>query len=1038
MIRRIALCVALLWSGATGGGWADTKSNSDITVLQRQIVEAYVQKDIAAVRQKAVLLEKLIDQGQAYKGWSRTAQYGLLAELMFGIKEIPEAARYYAKAVNAARHDGLWIEGEGLNVRIELGNTLLLLEKPDEAGALGKELLSDLERQDAVQSDLGMKALALVATAELNLGNLGAASSSAQRLLDIAAVLDPGGRMTELAKLLLANSASRGHETARRAHENPANGAETTPANQSGQRSRLKPDGSSQKQLEALQQIAEEFFASGQLDAFEHALQQALSYASRQPGISDEQIAKMMVRLSQFRLDYRGDLDGAHALLSRAIELLDRTLGSDHIETLRARAEWIYAKGIEIDTEDVWRRTGRRPVFWDGSHTGKVPTDAELEIYRRLAEVEQRTGSRNEAVTAAMNYVGLATRAGRHDDAIAALRLQIELQEKARGQGGQKDPEIDFLLINTLGGTLLEQGKYDSAAKVLSDGLDHVLIYLRDPTAFTEPSRARRLHIAGQLYGEKFATAAWKAGQAHPTKDQRAFHAWIFDALQLAGYGPATYAVAQASIRNMAKDPELADLAKDWQQANRSRNDEYAQRLRDELNRKFPEFFEWRVPAPLHLDEVQTKLVRPDEAILMILPAAGQSGRTGALPGLVMAVTAEDAVVAELPLNWDQLVFDIMGLHNSLDPAGRGLRAPLASIQPENSTQSARRNPPFEFGAAHRLYEAFFGPSDIMELAGPKRFWTVIPFGEAMSVPFPALVVEKAGIPEDTARSDEDLRQVRWLGHQRAMNIVPSVAALSALRSRDARPSQGSESQLTYIGFGDPKFAGLTGSDLPAADRVMRGTVADRAAALLALPPLPATRREVETLAQLFGAESSQLFLGDNATETRIRNLSEDGQLRQAKILHLATHGLLSGAFEDLAEPALALTPQTGSADASLDGLLTASEAARLNIDADWVILSACDTAGEVSIAGDGLGGLVQGFFSAGARNLLVSHWRVDDQAAERLITETVAASQSGMEKAEALRLAMWALAADPSRDGTGFSYAHPSMWAPFFLVGGG
>ena len=153
-----------------------------------------------------------------------------------------------------------------------------------------------------------------------------------------------------------------------------------------------------------------------------------------------------------------------------------------------------------------------------------------------------------------------------------------------------------------------------------------------------------------------------------------------------------------------------------------------------------------------------------------------------------------------------------------------------------------------------------------------------------------------------------------------------------------------------------------------------------------ALPRLPGTRREVEELAQLFDAPEQAVLLGERASEAELAALNASGALRQARVLHFATHGLLEGAFEGLSEPALALTPPASSAEPG-DGLLTASEAARLDLNADWVILSACDTAGENQINGQGLGGLVQGFFAAGAGNLMVSHWRVDDLAAERLIT---------------------------------------------------
>ena len=337
---------------------------------------------------------------------------------------------------------------------------------------------------------------------------------------------------------------------------------------------------------------------------------------------------------------------------------------------------------------------------------------------------------------------------------------------------------------------------------------------------------------------------------------------------------------------------------------------------------------------------------------------------------------------------------------------------------------------PFDFVAAHALYKAFFGAPAVADLIKGKTHWTIVPQGEVMSVPFAALAVEDPGA--GSSRSAEALREVRWLGHERALTVIPSVFALKTLRERQ-RPEP---TQLAYLGLGDPAFQGAEQAALRSADLLAASNV-NRAAMIRALPRLPGTRREVETLARLFDAPGQAVLLGEQATEAELLALNDSGALQQARVLHFATHGLLAGAFDGLSEPALALTPPVSSAEPG-DGLLTASEAARLKLNADWVILSACDTAGEDSISAQGLGGLVQGFFAAGAGNLMVSHWRVDDLAAERLITSTVTANMAGAEKAEALRQAMVALAADEGRDGTALPFAHPSVWAPFMLVGGG
>jgi CHAT domain-containing protein len=162
--------------------------------------------------------------------------------------------------------------------------------------------------------------------------------------------------------------------------------------------------------------------------------------------------------------------------------------------------------------------------------------------------------------------------------------------------------------------------------------------------------------------------------------------------------------------------------------------------------------------------------------------------------------------------------------------------------------------------------------------------------------------------------------------------------------------------------------------------------------------------------------------------------------LANARIVHFATHGLLAGETEIFAagsaEPALILTPPLKASDED-DGLLTASEIAQLKLDADWVVLSACNMAasGSERPGAEALsGGLARAFFYARARALLVSHWAVDSEATVRLITKTFDELKTSPKigRAEALRLSMLALIAD------GGDNAHPANWAPFIVAGEG
>jgi CHAT domain-containing protein len=172
--------------------------------------------------------------------------------------------------------------------------------------------------------------------------------------------------------------------------------------------------------------------------------------------------------------------------------------------------------------------------------------------------------------------------------------------------------------------------------------------------------------------------------------------------------------------------------------------------------------------------------------------------------------------------------------------------------------------------------------------------------------------------------------------------------------------------------------------------------------------------------------------------------MSASGALAGYRIVHFATHGALTGQVQGSSEPGLILTPpRKGTSDAKAldrdDGFLAASEIATLKLDADWVILSACNTAGGSGAADSGgaeaLSGMARAFFYSGARALLVSHWEVGSDAAVKITTRAFAelATKPGLSRAGALELSMRDLIERGDAED-----AHPSLWAPLVVVGEG
>jgi len=254
------------------------------------------------------------------------------------------------------------------------------------------------------------------------------------------------------------------------------------------------------------------------------------------------------------------------------------------------------------------------------------------------------------------------------------------------------------------------------------------------------------------------------------------------------------------------------------------------------------------------------------------------------------------------------------------------------------------------------------------------------------------------------------------------------VSSLRALRQF----ANADHASAAFLGIGDPV---LTGSSALASAvtlvSLFRGATAD-VEKVRQLPPLPETADELRAIAKTLGASDADLLLGERASEPVLRQMPLD----HYKIIEFATHGLMSGELKGLAEPALVLTPPS-QATLDDDGLLTASKIATLKLNADWVVLSACNTAaGDGTPDAGGLSGLAKAFFYAGARSLLVSHWPVQSDAAVKLTTDAFAelSEDPTIGRAEALRRSMMAML-DPANSP---KFAHPLYWAPFVLAGEG
>jgi len=339
------------------------------------------------------------------------------------------------------------------------------------------------------------------------------------------------------------------------------------------------------------------------------------------------------------------------------------------------------------------------------------------------------------------------------------------------------------------------------------------------------------------------------------------------------------------------------------------------------------------------------------------------------------------------------------------------------------------RLPAFDVAAAHELYQILLAP--LRDAWSPARHLIVSAAGSLAQIPF-ALLVERPDVPPAGSPPFGEYAQVAWLARSHAISHIPSAAALLALRRL---PAAGSTRQ-PFIGFGDPDFGGATAPSR-GSRRSVRRSAGDRTesdvsllSAYRALAPLPETREEIIALARTLAAPSGSTFLGAAASRDAVLASS----VRQKAVVAFATHGLQPGELPGLDQPALAMSL---SKDAAASPLLTLADVLGLKLEADWVVLSACNTAGAEGEAAEALSGLGRGFFFAGARAILVTHWPVESESARRLVSEAFAryAADPKLPRAEALRAAQLELM---QGKGAGYSLAHPLFWAPFALIGDG
>jgi CHAT domain-containing protein len=478
------------------------------------------------------------------------------------------------------------------------------------------------------------------------------------------------------------------------------------------------------------------------------------------------------------------------------------------------------------------------------------------------------------------------------------------------------------------------------------------------------------------------------------------------------------------------KSAELTDL-----RTRIARTETDIRQLDKTLKQTFPAYAQLINPEPLSLAKTESLLAADEALMVWVIDEKGSFlyvVRPNQTPGLY-------------PLDIGR---------NCLEHSIDALLAPIQSAGEDMKKTGHLRD--FDLPTAHRLYKALFAPAE-NGLKGVKHI-VAITDDTLQRLPLSVLVKNHPNSATDPSGSYD---QTDWLLNDYAFSYLPAVHSLADLRVEPSRPLAGQDKRQPFIGFGDPilheppvqlsrlfasRGAGNTRGNIP-------DFVTDTSGFKNWLPSLPDTADELDYIADLLGADkSTSLYLREKATESEVKQLSREGKLHQFRFISFATHALLPDKqnhdLPSLEESGLVLTPPERGTEED-DGYLSASEAASLDINADWVLLSACNTGTSGRNGRDSsLSELAKAFFTAGSRSVLASQWAVDSSVTRELmgsLFEKLNANRH-VRRAEALRLAMQEIARQPPKCGwlcqlhwqPETQPAHPVYWAPFMVYGEG
>ena len=610
------------------------------------------------------------------------------------------------------------------------------------------------------------------------------------------------------------------------------------------------------------------------------------------------------------------------------------------------------------------------------------------EYHLKGLNISRELHSKNQEATNLLNLANDQSLLGKYDEAMINYNAGLEIARSLN------NPDVIWKMVAGIAEIYEQKGNYEKAVELndtvlkIIEGLRSTLQSGEQKASFMASERYVFEDIINLLsiLNEKDGTNGYDklAFQYTEQSKSRAF-------LDLLAESLANVSEGENNELLKKQDEILIDLTHakqlleqeskteqpDQQKINETKEEikiaeEELSKLQQEIRKTNPRYADLHYPKPVTIEEV--KALCPDKNTVILEYSVGDSS------SCLWVVTRSAYKLIRLP--------DRKALQEQIEPFRFALSNP------------DQTNIEFITQGGYSLYKQLLEPAE--PYLNKKSKLIIIPDGILNYLPFEVLLTDNKGIGSGNLFSG-----LSYLIKKYPISYGQSASVLKSLLSEQTESNTSDLGNKKLVAFGDPVYENINDTSR---------------APLINYKRLEFSGKEVENIASFFKKGNADIYLKNDATE---ENVKREGELKKFNYIHFATHGIIDEAKPDFSS--LVLTQDNNSEE---DGMLQATEIFNLKLNADLVVLSACQTGLGKLVRGEGMVGLTRAFMYAGTPTVLVSLWSVSDVSTATLMREFYRnLLKKKLDKTNALRKAQLSMLGSEK-------FAHPFYWAPFVLIG--